>query len=528
MRHGAWWRGCEGGRWRSERPGTRGRYSIARAREDKGRGMRSKPSRVLGYVRVSGREQGASGTSLDFQREEIERHCKLNGYPAPQIRIEVESAGAEKIDKRVVLRELMADVRPGDLVIVAKQDRWSRHTLFFLSSTQEIVDKGASFFSIAERFDPQTHEGKFAATIMAAVAEQERARIYDRTVGTRKLLRDQGMYVEGLPPFGYRRAPKPQRILLVNEPNASFVRALYERCAEGQALRELTEWAQVERPDRKWSRSSVRDILRTRTYLGEVKTSTGAWVKSHEPIVSRATWQSAQDQLTARRLRPPGRYGSWEAKTVTWLARGLATCAECGSRMGPAYGKKSSDVSYYACAMRLRGDPCHARYVRVPDADAELAEMVLTRLRQLREALAKEPDGRVARKARPTRDFAGERLRIARSRERAIEFATDGAINREELRARLTKLDAELGRLEVEAAKAAREIDMQAPAARRAMLASVDVLDAVWSKATPQERREVLRSLTREIVLEAGKSPRVTWKSLGELGRGEAQVIRTG
>ena len=103
------------------------------------------PRRVLAYVRVSGAEQGRTGTSLDAQREEIAMHCAASGYPEPTVFVEVESAGAEKLERRSELRSLLGSVTSGDLVVVAKQDRWSRDTLFYLQSTRDLVAKGARF-----------------------------------------------------------------------------------------------------------------------------------------------------------------------------------------------------------------------------------------------------------------------------------------------------------------------------------------------------------------------------------------------
>src|SRR5678815_2181458 len=90
--------------------------------------------RVIAYARVSGQEQGRRGTSLDGQREEIERYCRSADLPEPKLFVEIESAGAEKLERRAVLRQLLSEIRDGDLVIVSKQDRWSRDVLFYLQS----------------------------------------------------------------------------------------------------------------------------------------------------------------------------------------------------------------------------------------------------------------------------------------------------------------------------------------------------------------------------------------------------------
>ena len=85
--------------------------------------------RVLGYCRVSTQVQGDEGTSLDRQRESIERYCRDNGLPAPEVRVEIESGAAHREEAREEQRRTLDDLRPGDVVVVAAQDRWSRAPL---------------------------------------------------------------------------------------------------------------------------------------------------------------------------------------------------------------------------------------------------------------------------------------------------------------------------------------------------------------------------------------------------------------
>lgn len=127
------------------------------------------PLRVLAYCRVSSAGQEVHGTSLDVQREEIERYCAARGYPKPTVYVETESGGGEKEEARVVQREVMRLARAGDLVIVSKQDRWSRDVLHMLGSVRKLLSVSANFFALAEGFDPSTSAGEFTMTIQRAL-----------------------------------------------------------------------------------------------------------------------------------------------------------------------------------------------------------------------------------------------------------------------------------------------------------------------------------------------------------------------
>ena len=60
----------------------------------------------------------------------IAAYAKAQKLPAPSFYVESESAIHEKNERRERIRTLMADVRPGDLVVCDKIDRWSRDPEF--------------------------------------------------------------------------------------------------------------------------------------------------------------------------------------------------------------------------------------------------------------------------------------------------------------------------------------------------------------------------------------------------------------
>jgi site-specific DNA recombinase len=466
------------------------------------------PRRVTAYLRVSGAEQGRSGTSLEGQREEIERYCKAHGLPAPRFVVEVGSAGAEKLDGRPKLRALLDEVEAGDLVVVAKQDRWSRNTLFYLQSTREIVSRGARFFSLAERFDPSTPEGAFAATIMAAVAEQERQRIIDRTVGRRRELRAQGCWVEGPPPFGYR---VEKRKLVVYEEEARVVREAFARCIAGESTVEIATWLRSIGRTRLAYKKSTNLLLRARWYLGELRTVAGIWLAAHEPIVNVETFERAQAAMTSRRRG--GAKPRTDSKSAGWLGRGLLVCARCGARMGPAYGPKSAH-GYYLCGSRARLRSCDQPYAVVANVDAQLVELTRARLLELRHDLGRGEE-QAARPSRAT-ELRAQAERLAAKRERTIDLITDGTVDVVNGRERLAKIDAELARLREETRAEERRTLGARVEVRREVLADVEQLERAWSLAPVAVKREIVRTLAERLEVEAGEV-RVSWRSVGEL-----------
>lgn len=461
----------------------------------------SNPRRVLGYCRVSTQVQGDEGTSLDRQRESIERYCREHGLPAPEVRVEIESGAAHREEAREEQRRTLDDLRPGDVVVVAAQDRWSRDTVHFLRSVDEITRKGGRFFALAERFDPSTPEGRFVSTIMAAVAEQERARIRDRTLGARQRLRAQGAWVEGQAPLGYR---VEGRRLVPSEPGATVVRRLFELAAAGRTTRQIALELQAWWPDvpgLDFSNVAVR--IRDRRYLGELQAEGGRgktarasrWLPgTHEPLVSPELFAAANRGADERRTagRVPG-----EA-TANHLLRGIVRCGVCSRRCAaqPAIAGRSGG-GWYLCPDSACAGRTHARRDHV---DAELEALVLARLVEL----GRELSAPVRAPAPAGEDFAAARAELATRRARLVRAVEAGTLEPEDVRARLDALGAALAELDARE-RAARPVTHET---RAADLATASGLRHAWERATVDERRRIVRLLVAGVTLQRREGAR--------------------
>ena len=85
-----------------------------------------------------------------------------------------------KDTKRPELQAMLDYIREDDTVYVEEFSRLGRSTADLLSIVQRIEDTGAKFISIKENFDTKTPAGKLQMTMMAAIAEFERAMILER------------------------------------------------------------------------------------------------------------------------------------------------------------------------------------------------------------------------------------------------------------------------------------------------------------------------------------------------------------
>jgi DNA invertase Pin-like site-specific DNA recombinase len=505
--------------------------------------MNTTIKRFLGYRRVSTGEQGASGTSLDGQRDELTLLAGHMRAPVVLDFVEVESGAAEKEERRVEVARLLDAVRPGDVVAVTKFDRFTRDLEFAIRKVREILKKGARFISIAEgEFDPSP-EGELKLSMWASIAQMERARIRDRTHGQKVRLRAQGKFLDGLPAFAYLRAKgrdasdKP-RLLVIDPEKAPIVVEMFHLCIGGASIVEIARRLRANYTGLRFTKAWVARALCNRVYAGQLATtpvrSRGAppgcrrsaeWLDTHEPIVAMDIWSRAQAALASRRTggdRP--RAGSG---TESFLLRGLATCGLCGTIVCgvPKYETSTiKHVGYYVCRHRPHppeGRPrcIKAPYVQQSVLDAEIELVTLARLVELGEHLADAPE---PQKKGP--DFVAKRASIAARRQRLVQAVAAGKLGLDDIDAPIAALDAERDEVEVAAAEHAACASTDTVEGRRAALAFVDVVSAAWAGLTPAERRRVLAILAERIVLTMERKVDLTWRDASGLSASVASV----
>lgn len=419
--------------------------------------------------------------------------------------VEAESAVYEKIERREQMQALMSDVRPGDLVLVDKIDRWSRDPEFCYGSVRKILGAGASFYAIGDNCDPSTAEGDTMLGFRILFAREEHKRIKLRMLGTRKLLRDRGLYSEGTVPWGYQRKGGKgldRNLLVIDEPEAEKVREAFRLSIEGYSLSEIGRKLGVHR-------EKTYNALRSRAVLGEMRNSSGQWIQGRHPaIVDASTFARSMAAVQARRCGE--RRARDNSQTASWWLRDLAHCAACGAKMVSAYGGvRAKRVYYYRCFR-----DCGAGYVRVDHVEHAALEPFADRLTELRGELAgaSEP---AAKPVDPKTAIERQRLVLHAKRERFIHLYADGAIDRPRLQEEMAKLDAERTRLDAIAIVA----PPVSPEQRRQALKEVTTVRRAWAGMTPAERRAMAETFAKSVRIAQGAAPAFDWYSAEELAR---------
>lgn len=465
------------------------------------------------YARVSTDEQAEHGYSIDAQRDACRAFATARGWAAGQEYVDAGFSGGKS--DRPAWQQMIADARAGafQVLIVHKLDRFSRDVLAGLRVIADLRAAGVSFVSVSEQMDFTTPMGGVMLTMLLAFAQMYRENLRAEVHKGKSAKARSGRSNANRPPFGYVRVDGRD---VIDPPAAELWReAVALAAAGGTSDIEIAGWLNTRgarTPDGKaFTRTMVREMLINPFYIGIVRwrglrdelnprgdrrrrkrAQAQEYPGEHEPIIDRKTWSTLQ---SVRARRAGTNRGLPRPQRHQYLLQGIAVCSECGGRLTCVTYKGGPQS--YQCRASDRGETCHAenKTVREQDLAPAIEAMIAT---------LTIPD-EVMREAAELAQFDDT---AERQRRRAAEI-------REEQR----RLDAMFRRGRLAEAAWAREIDRLdaelvalsgAPELEPEGPPLATLLDA-WHEGDVVERREVLRALLSEIVVDVVGKRIASW-----------------
>lgn len=135
---------------------------------------------IYGYARVS-----TDGQTLDAQRAAL--------ASVGAAKVFEETASGARADRRQLARAI-AQLAPGDVLLVTRLDRLARSTRDLLNILAAIGERGALFRSLADSWaDTTTPHGRLMVTVLGGLAEFERELIRSRTGEGRERAKARGV-----------------------------------------------------------------------------------------------------------------------------------------------------------------------------------------------------------------------------------------------------------------------------------------------------------------------------------------------
>lgn len=198
---------------------------------------------VYGYIRVSTAEQATDDrSSLDTQRAKISAVAVLAGMTLDRVFEEPGVSGGTALAQRPAGRELLASLRRGDTVIVAKLDRAFRNAADALTTADAWKQQGIDLIIADMGTEPVTNNGvsKMFFGMLALVAEFERERIKERVADGRAAKRAAGGHIGGTAPFGFRKVGEGRAAKLEPVPEQQdAIRTMRGLAEQGTSLRKI-------------------------------------------------------------------------------------------------------------------------------------------------------------------------------------------------------------------------------------------------------------------------------------------------
>jgi len=443
---------------------------------------------LLGYVRVSrvGGREGDSFISPGVQRDQIMAWAKAQGHSVEFLPDELDQSGSNA--GRPVFNQALDICEAGgaDGIIVAKLDRFARSHIDAALAIRRLEESGAELISVGDQLDTSTPVGKFARTMMLAIAELERDRIRASWATAQEEAVRRGIHIASRVPTGYKRGA--DRRLEPDVRAAGTVADAFRWRARGKSYREiatLLEKRSVRGPydNQHWTTAAVAKLLANPVYLGQARSGRHVCEDAHPAIVTRPEWEAAQGVKTIQPARSED--GA--------LLAGILRCAGCRYVLKPDTMLDANTLEHLR-NYRCRGD--HAAG-KCPSRASSLGRVIEPYV--VEQFLAAVGSG-VGEAVIDEEDLAAAQAEVDEAEAELAAWVTTVSVR--SLGADVYKQGIDARQQRVEAARRA----LGAVARSSATAPPVNVRD-IWPELSTAERRELLASTIDAVILRRGRVP---------------------
>jgi DNA invertase Pin-like site-specific DNA recombinase len=427
------------------------------------------------YCRVSTEEQAAEGFSIEGQAEKLRAYATLHELGPVTV---IEDPGRSGKDlERPGLQRILGMVEDGNVsnVLVWRLDRLSRDLGDLILLADQFGKAGVGLHSFTERIDLSSATGRMFYHVLGSFAQFYREQLAENVrMGMQQAARE-GKWTNR-PKTGYDLVEGE----LVANDDASIVRRIFQLRAEHLSHSEISERTGIKH-------GTVRDILLSRVYLGEVLFS-GEWYPGHhEPLITLDDFEAAH-----RGFRPGKRRGKD-------LLSGRVRCGLCGRAMSINHNGQGHTM--YSCSHRGTGCGQPRRSSKGLLRAALLGVRLIAQDDTLQAAIRRELDGqqRSARSAGGRPAPASALAALSDRRRKLLELHYAGKISADLFAEEEQRCGLQIAALQMDAAEVEAEEARQAKIAEQfeevlSYLRTLDI-DAIWAAATDTERRVLLDEL---------------------------------
>jgi site-specific DNA recombinase len=433
---------------------------------------------------VSTDEQAEEGYSIEGQTDKLRAYSALRDLG--EVTVISDPGLSGKNMKRSGLQQLLVAVEAGHVshVLVWRLDRLSRNLGDLIMLADKFGELNVALHSVSENLDLSSASGRMFYNILGTFAQFFREQLSENVkMGNERAIKE-GRWINR-PKTGYELI---EGRLVPNE-DAARVQEVFRLRGQGLSYRVIEDRTGI-------TYSTVRSVLESRIYLGEVLHN-GEWSPGgHDPIVTDEEWHEAHRGL-AKGVQP--------AKDVL---SGRVRCGLCERRMAVAQDGRGNGL--YRCRHRGVGCDQSSRSTKGLARAAILGLSLVGTDQRLQEAIRKRLAGgsrarngvtRTDRRPSPALTLGS----VTEQRRKLLDLYYQGGISAEGFReeeARLcTVIEAARAQVAEEQSQESVKNDLEVRFEQvAALLRDLDI-DAVWDAAEYQERRVLVEEMVEWVTV---------------------------
>ncbi|MGO5676658.1 recombinase family protein [Bacillus subtilis] len=466
--------------------------------------------RAIGYVRVSTDKQ-LDNTSIEKQKEEIEKYCKNNQLTLVHIYDEG-AYSAENIRDRKQFKQMYHHAFDKDenidFIVAFDSDRISRNNLDALYIYKRITESNKHLICIADNIDTRDPNAKILYQVMSLVAELERDMIKFRTSTGMEKNHENGNY-NGGKIFGYYTENKE---LKLDPKEAKVVRYIFEKYAIDQwgyrkIASNLNEQNIQTKNGKHWTVTAVKTILNNKVYIGEVKWKGNYRKGNHTRIIDDNLWNQTQKILQIKSYMPE------KLHPGTYPLSGLIKCPKCGSPM--VQGNSSKKYKYYQCSRNKNSGKCACSSNLVNKEYAE--QFVFNRFFQTLKSLdltfpiKNTTLSIISSEVEPIEDkikeMKKELQRLSKKKSDVISWRSENVLDEATFRQQMKDIQKEESELSQFLIVLGKQLEQrQKPNLDESIAIAIEKLEILFEVMSDEDKKKVLHSFIDSIYVNQGQS----------------------
>ncbi len=425
-----------------------------------------------------------------------------------------------------------------DHVVIFRLDRLSRSPKLTHTLLEDVFLKhDVGLTSITEGFDASTKEGRMLVGMLAAVAAYYLDCMAENIREGLMARRTKGRYATE-PPYGWqwREVVDPDgsvrrgdAIEVVPE-QAKWVKQMAEWLLAGwgtaRIARELNRRGVRTKRGKQWQAKGVAECLRSPVHCGLMWAGDELVAGEHAAM---RIYPPERREAILRTLQERAPVASRTKGATHVLLGGIARCGKCGRQLQVHYAPRKDRTGRRTLSYRCRGNErvgegqCRGFSKAMERVDQWVVARVLEfaaspdMARMTEEAARREAGADRERLERDVEQLRGRLTELEAGFERWAEALTAGAMTVDQFRERNERMLEERAGIEAQLAEA--ESKLRSASEHEQVLAQVQEalrnLPEVWGQLDPEERKEVLRLLVRQLTIQsAGVGKVAVWMRL--------------